>query len=147
MGVMSKGSKKVAGLVIFRRINDRIEYLMLKPNSQNKEWSPPKGRIDDGEDFLMAAIRETSEETGYMADDLSIYDAQHQMNQFTRKKGKDKTVVFWLAQLKDVTKQPKLNSDEHSKYRWLTKEEALQKCKMPEFAELVNEFDQIAQTL
>lgn len=39
-GVMTK---KVAGLVVFRRVNDTIEYLMLKPKSEQKEWSPPKG--------------------------------------------------------------------------------------------------------
>lgn len=36
-------SKKVAGLVVFRRINDDIEYLVLKPRSNKKDWSPPKG--------------------------------------------------------------------------------------------------------
>lgn len=40
IGVMSK---KVAGLVVFRRVNGNTEYLMLKPNSRKKEWSPPKG--------------------------------------------------------------------------------------------------------
>lgn len=40
IGVMSK---KVAGLVVFRRVNGNVEYLMLKPNSRKKEWSPPKG--------------------------------------------------------------------------------------------------------
>lgn len=41
-GVMSK---KVAGLAVFRRVNDTIEYLMLKPNNSKKEWSPPKGNF------------------------------------------------------------------------------------------------------
>lgn len=36
--------KKVAGLVVFRRVDSRIEYLMLKPSKENKEWSPPKGK-------------------------------------------------------------------------------------------------------
>lgn len=35
--------KKVAGLVVFRKLNSRIEYLMLKPSKPDKEWSPPKG--------------------------------------------------------------------------------------------------------
>lgn len=38
-------SKKVAGLAVFRRVNDTIEYLMLKPKSEKKEWSPPKGNF------------------------------------------------------------------------------------------------------
>lgn len=42
-GIMSKKSKQVAGLIVYRQVNDTIEYLMLKPNSHKKEWSPPKG--------------------------------------------------------------------------------------------------------
>lgn len=36
-------AKKTAGLVIFRRANAQIEYLMLKPTKDGKVWSPPKG--------------------------------------------------------------------------------------------------------
>lgn len=35
--------KRVAGLVIFRQSNSEIEYLMLKPSKDRKNWSPPKG--------------------------------------------------------------------------------------------------------
>lgn len=106
------------------------------------------GRLDEGEEFLTAAIRETNEETGYGADDLKIHEAkQFQMNQVTRKKGKNKTVIFWLAELKDVQKEPTLRPDEHSEYRWVTKEQATELCKMPEFIEILNQFDQVAKTL
>lgn len=66
------------------------------------------------------------------------------MNQLMRNQAKKKTVIFWLAQLKNVNKEPQLSA-EHSKYRWLTKEQALEKCQLPEFAEIVNEFDKVAQ--
>lgn len=106
------------------------------------------GRLDAGEDFLTAAVRETREETGFVVDDLNIHEAkQFPMNQFTRKKGKNKTVIFWLAELKDVQKEPKLRPDEHSEYRWVTKEQATELCKMPAFIELINQFDQVARTL
>lgn len=35
--------KQVAGLIVFRKINDNIDYLVLKPVKDNKYWSPPKG--------------------------------------------------------------------------------------------------------
>lgn len=38
-------TKKVAGLMIFRRNNSRIEYLMLKSSKPHGEWSPPKGLL------------------------------------------------------------------------------------------------------
>lgn len=36
-------SKRIAGLVVFRRVNAQIEYLMLRPSKSGKSWSPPKG--------------------------------------------------------------------------------------------------------
>lgn len=40
-GGMAK--KKVAGLVIYRQSGQGVEYLMLKPSKDDKDWSPPKG--------------------------------------------------------------------------------------------------------
>lgn len=62
------------------------------------------------------------------------------------KKGKTKTVKFWLAELRDVNKQPEL-SHEHSEYRWLSKEDAISICDIPEFTAILNEFDSYAKTL
>lgn len=106
------------------------------------------GQLDSGEDFLTAAVRETNEETGYVPEDLNIHLTKYfEMNQITRNSKREKTVIFWLAELKNVEKQPQISHEEHSEYRWLTKEQALDICKMPEFAELVNEFDEVAKTL
>lgn len=41
LGGMAK--KIVAGLVIYRESDQGIEYLMLKPSKDRKDWSPPKG--------------------------------------------------------------------------------------------------------
>lgn len=38
-------AKRTAGLIIFRRVNSQIEYLMLKPTNDRKVWSPPKGSL------------------------------------------------------------------------------------------------------
>lgn len=35
--------KRVAGMVVYRQIDQNIEYLMLKPSKDGKDWSPPKG--------------------------------------------------------------------------------------------------------
>lgn len=156
--------KRVAGLFVFRRINSNVEYLMLKPAKPQKNWSPPKGgvffvlscvfflffvirisfslsgRIDNGEDDFAAALRETEEESGYTIDDLNIHaDNPLFSNQRTRN-GKHKTVIYWLAELVNIEKSPTL-SDEHSEYRWLTKDETIAICDVPEFTEIVNHFD------
>lgn len=63
-------AKKAAGLLLFRRTNDRVEVLLVHPGgplwSKKDEgvWSIPKGEIDPGEDPLAAAQREFHEELG-----------------------------------------------------------------------------------
>lgn len=37
--------EKAAGLIVFRHIDSRIEYLMLKPSNPHGKWSPPKGKL------------------------------------------------------------------------------------------------------
>lgn len=37
---------KGAGLVVYRRTNDNIEYLTLQASGRRKHWSVPKGMAD-----------------------------------------------------------------------------------------------------
>jgi len=63
-------AKKSAGLLFYRFLNKTLQVLLVHPGGpfwQNKglgSWSIPKGEIEEGEDFLQAAIRETEEEIG-----------------------------------------------------------------------------------
>jgi predicted NUDIX family NTP pyrophosphohydrolase len=62
--------KDSAGLVIYRR-EPALAFLLVHPGGPywtRKDagaWSIPKGEIEDGEDKLAAARRETLEETGF----------------------------------------------------------------------------------
>ena len=42
------------------------------------EWTPPKGRIDAGEDTMEAAFREAKEEAGLEADMMTVYNDRSQ---------------------------------------------------------------------
>ena len=59
-----------AGLVIFRRAPE-LAFFLVHPGGpywtrkDDGAWSIPKGEIEDGEDKLLAAKRETEEETGF----------------------------------------------------------------------------------
>jgi predicted NUDIX family NTP pyrophosphohydrolase len=59
-----------AGLVIFRR-KPELAFFLVHPGGpywtrkDDGAWSIPKGEIEDGEDKLEAAKRETQEETGF----------------------------------------------------------------------------------
>lgn len=63
-------AKKSAGLILYRIKDDVIEILLVHPGGpfwQKKDlgsWSIPKGEVEDGEEMLKAAFRETEEETG-----------------------------------------------------------------------------------
>ena len=65
--------RQSAGIVLFRRRDDRVEVLLAHPggpvwrNRDEGAWSIPKGEPDDGEDgdLLAVALREFEEETGH----------------------------------------------------------------------------------
>ena len=62
--------KKIsAGIIVYRKKNKDIEVLLVHlggPFWKNKKnsWDLPKGEVKEGEDFLIAALREFEEETG-----------------------------------------------------------------------------------
>ncbi|HXR83342.1 MAG TPA: NUDIX domain-containing protein [Hanamia sp.] len=67
-------TKKSAGLLLYHFKNNLPEVLLVHPGGPfwaKKEiasWSIPKGEIEENEDPLKAAIRETKEETGISID-------------------------------------------------------------------------------
>jgi predicted NUDIX family NTP pyrophosphohydrolase len=62
--------KKSAGLIMYRRRENRLEVLLMHPGGPfwaKKDlgaWTIPKGEYEPGEDPLQAAAREFTEETG-----------------------------------------------------------------------------------
>jgi predicted NUDIX family NTP pyrophosphohydrolase len=66
--------QRSAGLLIYRRRDGRFEVLLVHPGGpywrgkDEAAWSIPKGLVEDGEDELAAATRETLEELGVLID-------------------------------------------------------------------------------
>ena len=64
-------AKRSAGLLLYRRRAGTLEVFLVHPGGPfwaKKDagaWTIPKGEIDEGEDELAAARRETAEETGF----------------------------------------------------------------------------------
>ena len=62
-----------AGILLFRRRDDRIEVLLAHPGGpfftkrDRGYWTIPKGEVDPGEELLDVARREFEEETGHAA--------------------------------------------------------------------------------
>lgn len=103
------------------------------------------GHVDPGEDDFTTALRETQEEAGYCADDLVIYKDQSKILEY-KVKGNDKIVVYWLAELRDASKEPAL-SHEHIEFRWLAKDAAIDLCGFHDFADMVEYFHDKIKTL
>lgn len=120
--------EKSAGALIFHS-NQEIEYLLLHYPSGAKTskeyWDLPKGHIEKGEKEIDTVKREVKEETGL--ENIEVVEGfKEHIKYFFRFQGKTifKIVTFYLA--KSKTKDVKI-SFEHTDYKWLPYEQALEK--------------------
>lgn len=83
------------------------------------------GHLDEGEDHLTAAIRETHEEAGLVNEkDYKIVDDNFKIETSYLIDGvKLKKVLYWVARVNDPYVTIKL-SDEHVDFKWLSIEPA-----------------------
>lgn len=92
---------------------------------------PFAGHVDPGEDDLETALRETQEEAGLDSRQITLVEGFKKELQYAVR-GKPKTVIYWLAEIKDHNTEIKL-SDEHQDFRWLNLEEA---CKLAQYKDM-----------
>uniref|UniRef100_A0A7R9ECF5 Bis(5'-nucleosyl)-tetraphosphatase [asymmetrical] n=1 Tax=Timema monikensis TaxID=170555 RepID=A0A7R9ECF5_9NEOP len=112
---------RAAGIVVFRRVCNELQYLLLQTSYGIHHWTPPKGHVDPGESDLETAYRETKEEAGLNKEDLNLTDFQKALHY--KAHGKPKIVTYWLAELKDSSTPVKL-SHEHQAYDWFVLDKA-----------------------
>jgi len=118
-----------AGIVVVKPSSNGYKYLFLE---SHKYLDFPKGKVDDGETLLKAALRETKEES-----QLEDLDFKWGTNLFketlpykTKANGKSvkKVSRYYVAELKsgEVRLEPNPESGilEHNKFYWVTYEEA-----------------------
>ncbi|KAJ8717389.1 hypothetical protein PYW08_005788 [Mythimna loreyi] len=138
-------AKRAAGLVIFRNVNQAIQFLMLQTSYGEHHWTPPKGHVDPGESDYVTALRETKEEAGLSEDDLEIYKDVSKILYY-KVKGNPKVVVYWLAKLKSPETKVIL-SDEHQDLKWLPLKEAQDISGFDDMKQLLLEFNEKAKGL
>ncbi|WP_028059252.1 NUDIX hydrolase [Candidatus Solirubrobacter pratensis] len=96
------------------------------------DWSLPKGKLDPGETWAEAALREVREETGLeceLGEELSS-------TSYHDRKGRSKLVRYWLMDVVGGEFEP---NDEVDELRWLTPAEAAALLTYPRDAELAQE--------
>jgi 8-oxo-dGTP diphosphatase len=81
------------------------------------DWSLPKGKLDPGEDWEEAALREVEEETGLRC----RLGQEVGSSRYRDAKGRDKLVRYWLMEPLDGEFEPDHEVDD---IRWLTSDEA-----------------------
>ena len=115
--------EKSAGIVLFRNISNKNEFLLL--NYPQGHWDFIKGKIEQNETLQETAIRETKEETGIS--NIKFIDGFEEYVEYDfRFKNEDihKKVIFFLAK----TSEKKISlSHEHNDYLWLGYNDALKK--------------------
>ena len=116
-----KPAPRAAGVVVFRRGERGVRYLVLRA-FQN--WDFPKGLVEPGEDQLAAAKRELEEETGLTDVDYPFGDEFRE----TLPYASNKIARYYLGETGQVEIEPpvspELGRPEHHEYRWVSHDEA-----------------------
>ncbi|CAB3369655.1 Hypothetical predicted protein [Cloeon dipterum] len=151
------GEIRAAGFVIFRRLSNQIQYLLMQASYEPFHWTPPKGilainferyqsekvtifyypgHVEEGEDNMETAKRETKEEAGIDFKDLKLTDFTKSLRYEV--KGKPKVSVYFLAELVNPD-TPVILSHEHKAFDWLQIDDACKSANFADMQELLNE--------
>jgi 8-oxo-dGTP diphosphatase len=98
------------------------------------DWSLPKGKLDPGEGWEQAALREVEEETGLRCE----LGRELGSARYRDRKGRDKLVRWWLMRPLDGDFVP---NDEVDELRWLGRDEALELLDYDHDRDLVRTLD------
>ena len=121
---------KAAGGVVWRRAGDTVA-IAVAHRPRYDDWSLPKGKLDAGESWEDAALREVEEEIGVRARLGEELDPVG----YNDRKGRAKVVRYWLMEPEDETAFTP--NDEVDELRWLAPPEAIELLTYPHDAELV----------
>jgi 8-oxo-dGTP diphosphatase len=121
---------KAAGGVVWRRDGDGLE-LAVAHRPRYDDWSLPKGKLDPGESWEDAALREVEEEIGLrcrLGEELDPVG-------YRDRKGRAKVVRYWLMEPEGDA--PFVPNDEVDQLRWLAPDAAAAELSYPHDVELV----------
>ncbi|OAK52694.1 NUDIX hydrolase [Rhodococcoides kyotonense] len=139
---MSRGDKSLranifaAGAVLWRRCpgdgGDIRVALVHRPKYD--DWSFPKGKIDPGENAVVAAVREVAEETGF---DARLGRYLTKVTYPVPGHQKTKKVDYWAAEARDGKFEANSEVDE---LRWVSPEHAARELSYPMDRKVLNKF-------
>jgi 8-oxo-dGTP diphosphatase len=121
---------RAAGGVLVREGEDGEHEVAIVHRPKYMDWSLPKGKLEPGEGWKEAALREVEEETGYRA------KAERELppTSYRDRKGRHKLVRYWLMKPLEGGFEP---HDEVDELRWLPAGKAVKKLTYDHDRELV----------
>jgi 8-oxo-dGTP diphosphatase len=107
---------KASGGLVWRRGERGLEVVLVH-RPKYDDWTFPKGKLDPGEGWEDAALREVLEETGLRC----RLGHELPLAAYTDPKGRSKVVRYWLMEPLDGAFEPSHEVDE---MRWVPADEA-----------------------
>ena len=122
--------EKSAGIIPYRYFDGRVQYFLAHPYGAKNYWAFMKGRLEEGEDTLKAAIREFKEESGL---DIEISPKElRYLGTVRQRKDKLVSAYAWnFGKIKPEECHSNLIEDsdkpENDDFKWMTIEEVREK--------------------
>ena len=120
---------QAAGGLVVRRRGEGLQIVVVH-RPEHQDWSFPKGKLEIGETFEEAALREVREETGMSCRLLRFVGH----TEYVDRKGRPKAVAYWVMAAEGGSFSPNVEVDE---LRWLSLEDATRILSYPRDQELV----------
>ena len=119
---MKMPKERSAGVVVLKWSKSGWLYLTLVTTMMDKEGKRkldfPKGHVEEGEDWIEAAVRETSEEAGIAEQDLHFTWGEDHTD--CVKPGKVcRMFIASTASRPSIRRNPETNRFEHVGWKWL----------------------------
>ena len=108
---------RAAGGVVVRERGDGGREVAIVHRPKYDDWSLPKGKLDEGEEWRDAALREVAEETGLRCEAVT----ELAPSTYLDRKGRRKHVRWWLMRPLEGRFEP---NDEVDELRWVPVERA-----------------------
>ena len=130
MALAKREVKAAGGVVLRERAGGGVEVLVVH-RPRYDDWSLPKGKLERGESFETAAVREVLEETGFRCRLLRELDPVR----YEDHKGRTKIVRYWLMDPRE--EHPFTPNDEVDALEWLELHAAAQRLSYEHDQELI----------
>lgn len=103
------------------RSSSKGPKVLLVHRQRYNDWTFPKGKLDEGEKFKAAALREVLEETGF---ECKLHKPSLPSVTYLDRNGRSKEVRYWLMTVLSGTFEP---NDEVDMIAWVRADSVLER--------------------